>query len=184
MCFVVLTLPFIWFLQKLGLKLVGISSAWILAIGCSIRCFIPYLPQATTWIWVMHVGHIFIGYVGIPVMILPPKISSVWFKPKERTFATAVMISSEAFGLGLGFIINPYITQMYGIRTMLIVQAELSVCVALLFTIYFPSNPPTAPSLSAEEDRTSFRSSFKKLITNPSYLMLVVSGGLINGVNS
>ena len=129
----------------------------------------------------MHLGHILIGYAGLPVMILPPKISSVWFPPKERVFATAVAVTFQSVGVALGFVMNPYITQVYDIRTMLIVQAELSVFIAIFFTIYFPPRPPTPPSASAEEDRMGFVDSLKKLSRNRSYIVLVLSGGIIMG---
>jgi FLVCR family MFS transporter len=86
-------------------------------------------------------------------------------------------------GFAGGFILNSLLTQLYGIRTMLIVHAELSVFVALLFTIYFPSGPPTPPSASAEEDRTSFLTSLKKMITNYPFVLLVTSCGVIVGLN-
>ncbi|XP_019850326.1 PREDICTED: disrupted in renal carcinoma protein 2 homolog [Amphimedon queenslandica] len=182
MCFVVLIVPFTWFLQKFGVKIVGVSAAWILAIGCTIRVFIPFVPEASNWIWVMHIGHILIGYVGLPVMILPPIVSSAWFRPKERTLTTAISVCAQAFGQAVGFVMISFLTKHYGIRTMLYVMAELGVFVAALFTIYFPSKPPTPPSVSAEKDRTSFALSFKKLICNPGYILLVIGGGIGMGI--
>ena len=183
MCFILFTIPFVWCLKRFGLRVIGISSAWILAIGCTIRVFVPYVPSASKWLWVIHIGHILIGYVGLPVMILPPKISSVWFPPKERVFATAVAVTFQSVGVAVGFVMNPYLTQQYDIRTMLIVQAEISIFIAILFTVYFPLRPPTPPSKSAEEDRTNFIDSLKDLLRNRSYIVLVLSGGLIMGAS-
>lgn len=182
MCFVLLTIPFSWMLQKFGLRFIGVSGAWILAIGCGIRCFIPYVPDASKWIWVMHVGHVLIGYTGLPVMILPPILSSVWFHPKERTLATSIAVTAEGIGSALAFVMNSLLTIQYSIRTMLYVQAEIALFVAILFTIYFPSRPPTPPSSSAEEDRTEFLKSLKLLLMKPSYIILVLSGGIITGL--
>ena len=181
MCFVLLTIPFAWLLQKLGLQFIGVSGAWLLAIGCIIRCFIPYAPNSSNWLWVMHIAHVLIGYVGLPIMILPPRVSSVWFKPKERTFATSVSVTAQGIGSALAFVMNSYLTEQYDIRTMLYVHAEISVFIALLFTIYFPSAPPTPPSESAQEERTEFLKSFKVLFTKPSYILLIISGGVFTG---
>ena len=174
-----LTVPFSWFLQKFGLQIAGISAAWILAIGISIRVFVPYVPEASNWIWVIHAGHILISYVALPAMILPPIVSSCWFRPKERTLSTAVIVSAQNIG---GFLLISFLTLQYGIRTMLYVMAEMSIAVAILFSIYFPSQPPTPPSISAEKDRTSFKESFAKLIRNKGFLLLVFGGGIGLGI--
>lgn len=165
------------------MRVVGIGSAWILAIGCTIRVFVPYGAAASKWIWLMHIGHIMIGAVGLPIMILPPKVSSVWFPPRERTFATSVAVTAESLGGALGFIINPYLTQQFDVRTMLYVQAELAIFIAMLFTIYFPPHPPTPPSTSAEEKRISFKHSIKILFRNRAYIILVLSGGIVTGAS-
>ena len=124
-----------------------------------------------------------IGVVDPPVMSTPPRLSSVWFPPKQRTFATAVMVMAQNVGIALGFIIIPYLTRHYDIHTMLYVSAEMALFVALLATIYFPGQPPSPPSQSASTDRTKFWSSLKALITNRAFIVLAVSGGLISGGN-
>ena len=130
----------------------------------------------------MHIGHILIGYVGLPAMILPPIVSSVWFSPKERTFSTAVGVNAQSFGGAVGFLLISFLTLQYGIRTMLYVMAELSIAVAILFSIYFPSQPPTPPSISAEKDRTTFKESLFKLLRNKGFLLLVTAAGIGLGI--
>lgn len=181
MAFILLTIPFTWFLHRYGLRVVGVGGAWMLAVGCGIRVFVPYVPQAHTWIWVMHIGHILIGLVGLPVMLMPSKISAVWFPANQRNFATAITTNAEGFGSGLGFILISFLTQRYGIRTMLYVQAEIALFVAILATIYFPSGPPTPPSFTATEERTSFVEALKKLVVNRNFLLLSLSGGILLG---
>ena len=173
---------YMWFLDRFGLRVSILSSAWLLAVGMVIRCFVPSVP-GTKWIFLIHLGHIAIGIIGPPVMNTPPRLSSVWFPPKQRTFATAVVVMSQSAGLALGFIIVPYLTRHYDIRTMLYVTAEMAVFVALLATIYFPAHPPTPPSPSAGKERTEFLPSLKALACNRSFIVLAVSGGLITGGN-
>ena len=175
MCFLLLTVPFTWFLQRFGIRIVGVTAGWLLAIGISIRALVPFVPEASKWLWVMHIGHILISCVALPCMILPPMVSSLWFRPKERTFATAIVVSAQNIA---GFLLIPFLTLQYGIHTMLIVLAELSIAAAILVTIYFPSQPPTPPSVSAEKDRTSFKESFKGLIRNKGFLLLIFGGGI------
>ena len=180
--FIIIAFPYMWFLDRFGLRVTILSSVWILAVGMGIRCFVPSQP-GSRWIVLIHLGHILIGIVDPAVMSTPPRISSVWFPPKQRTFATAVMVMSQNVGFALGFIIVPYLTRHYSIHTMLYVCAEMALFVALLATIYFPPRPPTPPSESASSDRTKFWSSLKALMCNRSFLVLAVSGGLITGGN-
>lgn len=153
----------------------------MLAVGCGIRVFIPFVPHAHQWIWVMHVGHILIGIVGLPVMMMPSKVSAVWFPVNQRSFATAITANAQGLGAGIGFVLITFLTEQYGIRTMLYVQAEVAFFVAILATIYFPSSPPTPPSLSAMKGRTNFLDSMKKLMLNRNFIFLAVSGGAISG---
>ena len=177
-----MSFPYMWFLDRFGLRVSVLSSSWLLAVGMVIRCFVPSVP-GTKWIFLIHLGHVMIGIAGPPVETTPARISSVWFPPKQRTFATSVMVMAQFTGISLGFIIIPYLTRHYDIRTMLYVTAEMAVFSALLATIYFPARPPTPPSPSAETERTEFWSSLKALMCNRSFLVLAVSGGLVTGVN-
>ena len=154
----------------------------MLAVGMGIRCFVPSEP-GSKWVALIHLGHILIGAVGPLALISPPRLSSVWFPPKQRTFATAMMVMAQSVGTALAFIIIPYITQHYSIHTMLYVQAELGLFAALLASIYFPPRPDTPPSQSATMERTNFWSSLKALMCNRSFIVLAVSGGLIAGGN-
>ena len=170
-----------WFLQRFGMRVTVLINAWILAIGCTIRIFVP---DGRQWVFLLHIGHILIAAVGPLVMIAPPRLSVLWFPPWQRTLATAVLAMSQQVGVALGFLIIPYLTRRYDIHTMLYVQAEMGILVALLASIYFPSQPPTLPSPSAGAARINFKSSLKALICNKAFLILAVSGGIASGVNS
>ncbi len=153
----------------------------MLAVGCGIRVFVPYVPNAHNWTWVMHIGHILIGIVGLPIMIMPSQVSAVWFPVNQRSFATAFTTNAQGFGAGIGFILIAFLTEQYGIKTMLYIQAEFAVFVAILATIYFPPEPPTPPSPSAQEERASFLLSMKLLLKNRNFILLALSGGAIVG---
>ena len=170
-----------WFLERYGLRVTMVLSSWLLAIGCGIRCVVPTAPHGTYWIILIHIGHLLNGIVGVPVMTIPTKLSSVWFPPRERTFATSVTNTAQALGVAVGFITVPYLTRTYDIHTMLYVEAEIALFIALLATIYFPARPPTPPSVSADEQRRNFGSSLKTLMTNKAFILLASSGGVITG---
>ena len=179
--FIPITFLHMWFLDRFGLRKSVLISAWVLAIGMGIRCTVP---DNSKWVVLIHIGHVMIGVVGPPLLISPPRLSSVWFSPKHRTWATAVPVIARSVGIALAFITIPYLTRQYDIHTMLYVQAETAICVAALATIYFPDKPPTPPSMSAGLERTAFLSSLKELIRNRSFIVLVISGGLVAGANA
>ena len=180
---ILLTVPFLWLVQKLGLRIIFVASAWLLAIGFTIRVFVPYVPHAHNWTWLIHLGHIMIGLVGLPVQALPTRISSVWFPPHQRTFATAVIVNAEAVGVTLAFILLPLLVQQYGMKTMMYVLAEVAVFVAILATIYFPSRPPSPPSTTAGEERLQLVKSVKILRRNIPFILLIISQGTLLGGN-
>lgn len=153
----------------------------MLAVGCGIRVFVPFVPNAAHWLWVMHLGHILIGIVGMPFMIMPSKVSATWFPVNQRSFATAIIANAQGFGTGIGFLLISFLTEQYGIRTMLYVQAEFALFVAILATIYFPNSPRTPPSPSANEERSNFLQSLKMLLLNRNFVLLALSGGAIAG---
>ena len=176
--FIPLAFPYMWFLDRFGLRVSILSGSWLLAIATGICCFVP---DGSRWTFLFHIGHFIVGVVGLPVMMTPPRLSSVWFPPKQRTFATAVTTMAQSVGVAVAFITVPYLTRHYDIHTMLYVQAEMGLFVALLATIYFPAHPPTPPSYSATRTRTKFVSSMKVLACNRAFIVLGISGGLVTG---
>ena len=180
-CFICLMFPFMWLMERAGLRLIMVTSCWLLALGSTIRCFVPYGNSG--WVVLFHLGHILIGIVGLPVMMAPPRLSAIWFPVGQRTFATAIGTMAQVVGIALAFIITPYLTRKYSIHTMLYVEAEMGVFVAILASIYFPSRPPSPPTVSAGIKRTKFIPSLKALLCNPAFLVLGISGGLVNGAN-
>ena len=181
--FIILIIPSMWFLDRFGLQLTVVSSAWVLAVGSTIRCFVPDGNGDSWWLILFHIGHIMIAFVGIAIQMAPPRLSSVWFPPKQRAFATAVTTLAESMGITIAFIALPYITRQYSIHTMLYVQAEMSIFVALLATIYFPPKPSTPPSPTADMKRIPFLKSLKSLLTNVPFIFLALSGGISTGSN-
>ena len=171
-----------WFVERVGLKITIVGSTWVLAIGCGIRCFVPYVSHGKTWIFLIHLGHILNAAIALPVLIVPPRLSAIWFPPNQRTFATAVTTTAPDLGIALAFITIPYLTRTYDMHTMLYVEAEIAVFIAILASIYFPNHPPTPPSLTATVERIDFKKSIGALMKNWSFLFLAISGGIIQGV--
>jgi MFS family permease len=122
------------------------------------------------------------------------QLSCLWFAPHERTRATTVAIFANNFGATIGFLISPYIVSAPDdVPNLLYVHFGLASVGCLLALIYFPAQPPSAPSAAAEllinnptstENSHDWRTFFKDIwtcLSNPAFLFLCTAGGLVFG---
>ena len=145
----------------------------------------------------MHAGQILNAACG-PLATAPvSQLSCLWFGPNQRTRATTVAIFTHKFGAAIAFLISSAIVSLPEyIPRLLYVHLGLAFVACVLALIYFPAQPPTAPSPAAEllmfrvtsqESDSSWRTSMKNVwvcMTTPSFVLLSVSGGLMAGTFS
>lgn len=55
---------------------------------------------------------------------------------------------------------------------LMLTEAVLSSIIALMVLLFLKSKPPHPPSISAGEDRSSFKDAIRSLLRNQSYLLL------------
>jgi FLVCR family MFS transporter len=145
----------------------------------------------------IHVGQILNAACGPLVMAPVSQISSLWFAPHERTRATTIAIFANNFGATVGFVISPYIVSLpQHVPNLLYVHFGLAFAACILALIYFPANPPSAPSAAAEllilnptssetvHDWRRFLKDCWKCLTTPAFLLLSTAGGLLYGTFS
>ncbi|XP_067686586.1 solute carrier family 49 member 4 homolog [Haliotis asinina] len=67
---------------------------------------------------------------------------------------------------------------------MLLMYVECAACVLLLLlvVVYFPAKPPSAPSLTASMERTSYLQGLKGLFTHKRFLLILMAYGVPTGV--
>ncbi|UJR27517.1 hypothetical protein I4U23_008801 [Adineta vaga] len=142
----------------------------------------------------IHVGQILNAACGPLVMAPVSQLSSLWFAPHERTRATTVAIFANYLGSGVGFAISPIIVALpEHVPRLLYIHFGLAFVACVLSLIYFPAQPPTAPSAAAEllilnptNNATShnwrtFSKDIWKCLTTPSFVLLSTAGGLLYG---
>jgi hypothetical protein len=142
----------------------------------------------------IHIGQILNAACGPLVMAPVAQLSCLWFAPHERTRATTVAIFSNNFGAAIGFVISPFIVALPGhVPRLLYVHFGLAFVACVLALLYFPSQPPSAPSAAAEllinnptsaESSHSGRAYLRDLwtcFTTPAFLLLSGAGGLLYG---
>jgi sugar phosphate permease len=76
-----------------------------------------------------------------------------WFAPEERSRATAVGLQACVLGSAIGFLLMPNIVvNPEDMPKLLFVHAMMAIAAMVFILIYFPSTPPSPPSLAAIRD--------------------------------
>jgi FLVCR family MFS transporter len=145
----------------------------------------------------IHFGQILNAACG-PLVIAPvSQLSCLWFAPHERTRATTVAIFSAYLGSSIGFVISPAIVSSPdNIPYLLYVHLALAFIACVLALLYFPAEPPSAPSAAAEllilqsiteQSNNTWRTFMKhswQCFTTPAFVLISTVAGLLYGVLS
>ena len=142
----------------------------------------------------LHLGQFLNAACGPLVMAPVSQLSCLWFAPHERTRATTIAINANNFGSTVGFIISPYLVSLpEHVPRLLYLHLGLAFVACVLALLYFPAQPPTAPSAAAEllrddainpTTRHNWRTLVKDVGTcfsTPSFVLLASAGGLLYG---
>ncbi|CAF1034019.1 unnamed protein product [Rotaria sordida] len=144
----------------------------------------------------LHVGQILNATCGPLVMAPVSQLSCLWFAPHERTRATTIAVFASNFGWSIGFVISPFIVSSCDyIPYLLYVHLGLAFIACVLALLFFPSQPPSAPSAAAEllihySLNEHNNNSWKKFVndiwqclTTPSFVLILIAGGLLPGTS-
>jgi sugar phosphate permease len=142
----------------------------------------------------IHIGQILNAACGPLVMAPVSQLSCLWFAPHERTRATTIAIFANNFGATVGFLISPFIVSLpEHVPNLLYVHFGLAFVACVLALLYFPAQPPSAPSAAAEllinnptssETSHNWRNFLKDIwtcLSNPAFVLLSTAGGLVLG---
>jgi hypothetical protein len=125
------------------------------------------------------------------------QLSCLWFAPHERTRATTIAIITHSFGKTVGFVISPFIVSSPDyVPRLLYVHLALTFIACVLALLYFPAQPPSAPSAAAEllilhptseQNNNSWKTFMKDIwqcLTTPSFVLILTAFGLMSGTFS
>ena len=191
------TIPFwAWVIDTRGSRVTIVIGCILLSICGALRC----LPVPNHWHGdVVLVSMIFNGISAPPIALAPPILSASWFDSSERTAATAVMTTMNYLGQALGFIMGPAMVPASidaatgrvlisaaathrNLLNLYYAQAAIQFAITVAAVAYFPSTPPTPPTLSATDTKTDFSRGFSELLRHRRFWVLVVSFGLPIGI--
>lgn len=186
--FVLFFLPLCWFTQRYGLRAGVVTSAAILAAGTVLRCITSTTPAFTI---LCHLSGIAVGIASPVVLAAPTLIASDWFPVNERTTAMAIMIGAHQMG-GVASYLEPLLVRQPGpdvtqadikqdVMRLIYIGAGIAAALLVAVVIYFPSKPPSPPSISSSEGRVKFLRGLKALGRNKKFMLLLVIYGVFVG---
>eukprot|EP01127_Copromyxa_protea_P004379 TRINITY_DN14242_c0_g1_i1.p1 TRINITY_DN14242_c0_g1~~TRINITY_DN14242_c0_g1_i1.p1 ORF type:complete len:448 (-),score=46.70 TRINITY_DN14242_c0_g1_i1:17-1360(-) len=162
-------------------------AAVLCGLAGGIRLIPLINPQASWSFAVTSIAQFLVAVAGPIVMVGPPKLSSIWFPPHERTMATAISAASNNLGSAVGYL-APVLIESVGFPWFLIIEGIHAVVFLVVIFAHFPAAPPTPPSITASaEEKFSLRdywNDVKEMSKNGSFLLLVFIGGLQTGMFS
>ncbi|KAK3100279.1 hypothetical protein FSP39_017433 [Pinctada imbricata] len=94
-----------WVVDVKGLRWACIITGFLVASGAAVRCITDEPPYVT---WAVHTGQLLNGLAGPVAMGVPPVLSNTWFPVEERTTATALSTVLNILGVGISFVLGPY----------------------------------------------------------------------------
>lgn len=170
-----------WLVQKYGIRTSILLAAWLNGLGSVIRVLssFEFVQPEQARFGLVIVGQCVAACAYPFIMCLPTKVSAAWFPDTSRTIANTIATMGNPFGVLLAMLIS---TNLVAVQSdVLYLNLFISSCCVTITVLATAgvrsSDPPTAPSKSAEEDSLPFCAGVKKLFTSRSYIILFISLG-------
>lgn len=187
----VLTFPFSsLFLDRYGLRLGVRISATLNLLGSCLRLVgFPndYSLQYLTYGFNLA-GQILCGFSQTLFLQIPSKFSSLWFPIQTRGLITAIISTSNLVGIAVGYLLSStigvYENDPNNFYYVLVVQSGLALLAFILVCITVQNAPKTVVSTSSSQlitTKIKVKEILQKLIKNRSYILTMLSFGIITG---
>ncbi|KAK4327880.1 hypothetical protein Pmani_001686 [Petrolisthes manimaculis] len=186
--FVMWFIPMAWATQRCGLRPAMVCCGGLAALSTCIRVFTSVTPTFTI---LCHISAILVGMASTLALSAPMMIATDWFPLHERTTAFGVMMGASQLG-GLGSYLEPLLVRLPGphvsiqdiqndVMCLMYIEAGMSVLLLLAILAYFPSKPPTPPSVTSASEKVDFLSGLRALAKNKQFIVMLVSYGMCVG---
>lgn len=189
--FLIFFLPSV-LLLKVSLRYSVVAGTSCMLIASSIRCLPLLIPGISdTFTGFCMAGAIINAIAGPVAMAAPIQISATWFPPHERTRATSIGQMFNALGVGVSFLLGTAVSSVESgdlarverdIELLIYFHAGASIVISLLIYAYFPSEPPSPPSVSATQERTSFVAGLKAQVRNKNGWLIMIVYAISQGL--
>ncbi|KAJ3658691.1 hypothetical protein Zmor_010416 [Zophobas morio] len=194
MLYMILYIPFIfpgsYLLDKLGLRI----SVLIGMVGTCAGAWIKVGSVSPDRFWVGFLGQAVVALSQVFVLSVPARLAAVWFGPSQVSSACSIGVFGNQLGVALGFLIPPMIVGngtedeiTEDLYILFIAVGVYTSVLLVLIIIFFKNEPPTPPSYAQSQptdnaDAGNFLQSLKRLVLNPSYMLLLLSYGINTGI--
>jgi MFS family permease len=172
MCFmivyIVVSIPASWLIDKFGIRIGVGTGAVFTGIFGLVRGF---AGNDYNWLLIAQIG-IAIGQPFILNAIT--KLAARWFPMEERATAAGLGTLSMYIGILLGMTLTPYLIIGSGIGGMLYIYGIISIVTAVVFIVLIKENPPTAPCLPDQEERSLVYDGFKQTLRTKDFIILMI----------
>ena len=140
-----------------GLRLAMLVSCVLLLLASALRCVPPLFysaedrqQHAGALLWWVYVAQFLNAAVAPFFEAAPALLSQTWFPVRERSTATAVARTSNAFGRAIGFFLGPALVHSsVDMAPFLYYHVAAAVLLLIFAVIRYPPQPPTPPSRTA-----------------------------------
>ncbi len=105
--FLTFALPFMWSIDKHGIRIATFISVVLVFLSNSMRLFAN--DASFLSLFLVHTSFILNAITGPPAMALPSKLAETWFAPEERTQATAIASLGNQAGAVFLYLAIPYL---------------------------------------------------------------------------
>ena len=190
---------FAWLIGNKGIRLATLVTAALVVTGAGLRCITSHPPLVT---WLTYVGQMLNGFAGPIAFGASTVISATWFPVSQRTTATAISSVFNGLGCAAPYLVGPMLvptkingTNSTGIdhgvkeirRHIMYLNYSAfgwSTLLFLVILIYFPSKPPSPPSVTASIDRLDFKNGLKLMMKNKKLWILSFCIAIPSGFGS
>ncbi|XP_074030441.1 choline/ethanolamine transporter flvcr2a isoform X2 [Leptinotarsa decemlineata] len=192
--FSLLIIPASLIMEKQGLRTTGL-------IGC-IGTFIgiKVFSIRHDLFWIVLLGQIIMSIAQVFIVVLPPKLASVWFKSSEISTACALGLFGGISGNALGYILPTMVVHdsenmkdiASGLKRLCWILTVLMVPVTIVVIFYFPEQPPLPPSATEASrrreqeklDSIDISHSMKSMLRNKGFLIHMLAFSMNMGVST
>ncbi|KAA6381757.1 MAG: hypothetical protein EZS28_022718 [Streblomastix strix] len=143
-----------------NMRAMTLISAWALVLSGIVRMFPTWVPSLKSKVFpFILVQSILTQFGGAFCYSMSSEASALWFGSEQREFITGLLAQMSPIGIGLGFLIFPFIARNgEGMGIVLYITFIPQAVLTILITIYFPSRPLKPPSYSESYKREKEKS--------------------------
>ena len=141
LAYLLLFAPLMWYLQSFGdgVRSATLTSGVLFSLGCALRVAGWHLR---IFRFAMY-GQLMCAAGRVTQLMLPSEISARFFRPAERTLATAVPLLVSQLGAAAGLVVPAFFATSDGMSSVLMLQFLMAAAVTTAMVAYFPSHPAT-----------------------------------------